>query len=113
MNGHKAIYVVNHLASEYADVALDFTDPNESLYLRLRERARVEPRGADRTLKALSASAGLAEILEVERGHPLIFIQSVSWDRFKTPFDCYRAWVVSEIAPIEIRVTAVPEEPSA
>jgi hypothetical protein len=38
LNGHIAFYVVNHLVEELADAALAISNPNESLYRRLKER---------------------------------------------------------------------------
>jgi GntR family transcriptional regulator len=106
VDGRKAIYVVNHVVPQYAEAANDI-GPDESLYLRLRDRFGVESHGGRRTLTARAATAEVAALLDLERGHPVVFIESVQWDRSERPFDCYRAWVVSEIAPVEIRVASV------
>lgn len=102
----KAIYVINHVAPQYADAAIDVGDPNESLYLRLKDRYGIESHGGRRTLSARIATEEIAAHLGLEPGHPVMFIESVLWDRSEKPFDCYRAWVVCEIAPVEIRVSS-------
>jgi GntR family transcriptional regulator len=111
VDGRKAIYVVNHVIPEFAEVAIDVADPNQSLYLRLKDRCGIEAHGGRRTVTAVPGSEQLASLLGFEPGYPVLFIESVSWDRNERPFDCYRAWVVSDIAPIEIRVDAVATKP--
>jgi GntR family transcriptional regulator len=113
LNGRPAIYVVNHVVPEYAEAALDISDPNESLYLRLGARAGVHATGGSRTLRALAAGDDLAGLLGLEARHPVLFIESISWDGRRRPFDCYRAWVVSEVLPIEISAISVPAESEA
>lgn len=108
----RAIYVINHIAPDYADVAVQIAEaPNQSLYLILKERAGVEIHGGDRTVTAVPADARLGELLDIEVARPLLRIDSTSWDARKRPFDTYRAWVVPEIAPIAIRVSSVAAKP--
>ncbi len=105
VDGLAALYVVNHLPERFASAALAISNPNESLYRRLRERAGVTPHGGRRTLEAISAEPVLAELLELETGAPIAFIESVGWDEEMVPFDCYRAWLRTDRTRIDIQVS--------
>jgi len=103
VDGLVALYVVNHLTGPFADAALAITNPNESLYRRLREQAGVALHGARRTLEAVAAEPWLAELLELPPGAPVAFIESVSWDADLRPFDCYRSWLRTDRTRIYIQ----------
>ena len=103
VDGKVALHVVNHLADRLADAALAITNPNESLYRRLRERAGVVAHGGRRTLEAVKAEPWLAELLQLEPGAPVAFIESVAWDEEMRPFDCYRAWLRTDRMRIDIQ----------
>jgi GntR family transcriptional regulator len=106
IDGLVAMYNINHLPPSLADAALAHENPNESLYLRLKERAGVEVAGARRTLESVPAEEKLATMLEVPRGAPLLFVESVSWDINMQPFDCYQGWVRTDRLRIEIEVAS-------
>jgi GntR family transcriptional regulator len=106
VDGHVAMYVVNHLPERYAAAVLTLADPNESLYGRLASEHGITVQGARRVLEAVTAGRRLAGLLEVDRGAPLAFIESVSWDAGGRPFDCYRAWVRTDRMRIEIEAQA-------
>jgi len=105
VDGLVALYVVNHLIDELADAALTVTNPNESLYRRLREQTGVVPSGGQRTLEAVAAEPWVAELLELEPGAPVAFIESSTWDEEMRPFDVYRAWLRTDRTRIEIHAT--------
>jgi GntR family transcriptional regulator len=104
VDGELALYVVNHLPAPLAGVALALHD-DESLYERLTE-AGVRGAGGRRTVAAVPAEPPLDELLDVRRGTPLMFIESVSWTAERRPFDCYRAWVRTDRMRIEIQVAS-------
>lgn len=105
VDGLVALYVVNHLVEDVAAAALAISNPNESLYRRLRERAHVEPHGGRRTLEAIAAPEWLAELLELGADAPVAFIESVAWDAQMRPFDCYRAWLRTDRTRVDIQVS--------
>lgn len=109
VDGQVALYVVNHLVEAFADAALAISNPNESLYRRLKERMDVVPHGGHRTLEAIAAPDGVAEHLELEPGAPVAHIQSVTWDAQMVPFDCYRAWLRTDRTKIEIQAAGPVE----
>ncbi len=102
LDGLVALYVVNHLADAAADAALAIGNPNESLYRRLRERVGLVAHGGRRTLEAVAAEDWLAELLELQPGAPVAFIESVAWDEHGTPFDCYRAWLRTDRTKVDV-----------
>ena len=106
IDGLVALYVVNHLAGHVVDAALLIENPNESLYRRLHDHAGVEPCGGRRSLEAIAAPVWLAELLELDPGAPVAFIESVAWDASMRPFDCYRAWLRTDRTSIDIQVSA-------
>lgn len=104
VDGHVAMYVVNHLPEEFAEAVMSMTDPNESLYARLKVMTGVEVAGAHRTLEAIRAGERLGALLELEPSAPAVSIHSVSWDKDERPFDCYGAWIRTDRLTIDIDV---------
>ncbi|HEU5373718.1 MAG TPA: GntR family transcriptional regulator [Gaiellaceae bacterium] len=105
VDGLVALYVVNHLAGHVADAALGVSNPNESLYRRLKERAGIAAHGGRRTLEAIAAEPRVAELLELEPGAPVAYIESVAWDEDLRPFDCYRAWLRTDRTRIDVQAS--------
>jgi GntR family transcriptional regulator len=108
VDGLVAMYNVNHLPPGIAELVLPLDDPDESLYRRLKERAGIEAAGGRRVLEAVRAEERLARLLEVSLGAPLVFIESVSWDRNLRPFDCYQTWLRTDRMKIDIQVASSP-----
>jgi len=94
VDGHLALYVVNHLPHEYAAILPEIRRTSTaSLYWTLREQCGVEVAGSSRILEAVSATLPLARHLGVPNRYPLVYIQSVTRDATGKPIDCYRAWL--------------------
>jgi GntR family transcriptional regulator len=111
-DGLVAMYNVNHLPEEFAETVLSLK-PDESLYQRLQEEHGVEPGGGKRELEAVPAEELLANLLGVASHTPLVFIESVTWDRAMQPFDCYQSWLRSDRMKIDIEVSAAPANAAA
>jgi len=107
VDGLVAMYNINHLPERFAETVLSL-EGNESLYQRLREEHGVEPAGGHRVLEAVQAEELLAKLLEVEPRTPLVFIESVAWDRMMQRFDCYQSWLRTDRMKIEVQVAAAP-----
>lgn len=107
VDGRVALYVVNHLPAELADAVLTMEDGSESLYGRLHETHGIEVVGGRRTLEAVAAGERLGALLGVEPAAPVAFVESVSWDRDRRPFDCYRAWLRTDRMKVDLMVSAV------
>lgn len=108
IDGLVAMYNVNHLPPGIGELVLPLDDPNESLYQRLQERAGMESAGGRRTVEAVRAEERLAQLLEVPIGSPVLFIESVTWDRTLRPFDCYQTWLRTDRMKIDVQVASSP-----
>jgi GntR family transcriptional regulator len=111
-DGLVAMYNVNHLPEKFADTVLSLK-PDESLYERLHEEHGVEPVGGKRELEAVPAEELLANLLGVRPQTPLVYIESVTWDRAMQPFDCYRSWLRTDRMKIDIEVAAASANATA
>jgi GntR family transcriptional regulator len=107
-----ALHVSDHLPEHLAKTVLGLqADPSESLYERLERLEGLEVSGGRRVVEAAAAGPKLARLLEVERGEPLAFIESVLWDRELRPFHCNRTWLRTDRIRIEMQVASA--RPSA
>lgn len=112
VDGLVALYVVNCLPA-FAAEAVEGLEADESLYRRLHERGGIVIAGGRRSLEAVGAGAKLAELLELDRGASLAYIESSTWDETGRPIDCYQAWLRTDRMRLEIEVTALPNNDSA
>ena len=109
VDGHIALYVVNHLPHEYAAILPEIRRTSTaSLYWTLREQCGVEVAGSSRTLEAVSAPPPLARRLGVPSRYPLVYIQSVTRDATGKPIDCYRAWLRTDRLRIAVETDTWP-----
>jgi len=106
VDGLVAMYNVNHLPPDLAEQVLPLDDPNESLYRRIKDRAGIEAAGGRRVLEAVRAEERLADLLKVPLGSPLVFIESMTWDRNLRPFDCYQTWLRTDRMKIDVSVAS-------
>ena len=104
IDGLVALYVVNHVPERFAEAVLAFNDADGSLYARIASHDGTAASGGRRLLSGVSADSKLARLLDVDIGFPLVFIESVSWNAERLPFDCYRAWLRTDRIQIEVKV---------
>lgn len=105
IDGLVALYVINYLPDFAAEAVLGL-DPNESLYQRLADHGGISVVGGNRSLEAVTAGPRLAELLEVDAGAALAYIESVSCEATGRQVDCYRAWLRTDRMRIDILVAA-------
>ncbi|MCY6381548.1 GntR family transcriptional regulator [Hoeflea prorocentri] len=84
----------------------NFDMKSKSIFGTIRERFGLTVARADRWIKGGFADATLAERLEVEEGHPLLYIQSIAYDAEQLPLEFYRSYYNAEVSPIHISVDA-------
>jgi GntR family transcriptional regulator len=106
VDGRLVMYVVNHLPARLGETLLGADLEAGSLYRTLEERDGQVVFGGRRVVEAVTAQEDLARLLEVNPGAPLLFVESVSWDRELHPFECYRAWHRSDRTKIEVQVVS-------
>jgi GntR family transcriptional regulator len=103
VDGHVALYVVNHLPPDYVVILPEMErNSSASLYRTLCEHCGAKVAGSSRTLEAVSAPAVLAHRLGVPVRYPLVYVQSVSRNAMGHPIDCYRAWLRTDTIRIAI-----------
>jgi GntR family transcriptional regulator len=62
--------------------------------------------GARRVMRALRAPDGVAGHLHIRKGEPVLRVRSQSWDQHDVKFDYYETWVLTDVVPLEVNVTA-------
>ena len=98
------MYVITHLPAYLAEVVLAADLETGSLYRTLEEGKGVSVFGGRRVVESVTGQEELARLLEVQPGAPMLFVESVSWDRDLRPFECYRAWHRADRTKIEVQV---------
>lgn len=104
IDGRPVMYAVNHLPVDLAETVLAADLERGSLYRTLEEREGLTVLGGRRVVEAVAAQDELAALLEVEAGAALLFVESISWDDERRPFECYRAWHRADRTKIEVQV---------
>jgi GntR family transcriptional regulator len=112
VDGQVAIYAINHLADEMAETVLSL-GPDDSLYERLEQEHGRRVHTGRRVVEAVAAQGKLANLLELEAGAPLVYIESISLDEDDRPFDAFQAWLRTDRLRIAIEVSRAPEVPAA
>ena len=67
------------------------------------------PAGTQRTIHALAAEGTVASRLEVADGTPLLRVRSATWDVNGSRFDYYETWVRTDVVPLEVNVSPIPQ----
>jgi GntR family transcriptional regulator len=98
------MYVANHLPADLAETVLHADLENGSLYRVLEKERKLTVVGGRRVVEAVRAQDDLADLLEVDPGAPILFVESISWDGDGRPFECYRAWHRADRTKIEVQV---------
>lgn len=87
----------------------DFTQG--SLYTALEEICGLTVASGTRTVEAVSARSQLAHLLGVQKGEPLLKIESISYLSNGRPIEYYEAWHRGDRSKIEIEIAAGMSEP--
>src|SRR4051812_6760090 len=104
VDGDVAMYTVNHVIPEVARTVMEL-GRDESLYEALERDHGLVVHGGRRVVEAVIAGEKLGRLLQVRAEAPLAFIESVSWDEQRRPFDCFQAWLVTHRMRIELEVS--------
>jgi GntR family transcriptional regulator len=62
--------------------------------------------GAQRVLRAMRAPEQVAARLQVGPEQPVLRVRSLSWDADEQRFDYYETWVLTDLIPLEVNVSA-------
>lgn len=109
LDGKVALLSVNYLLPELAEVVLksEVMQPHGSLN-RVLKANEYRIYGARRTVESVGAPLGIAKMLDVPEGAPLLLINSISWDKDMRPFDYYTSWVRTDVVKVTVVASANP-----
>lgn len=108
LDGKIAVFSTNWFSTEAGKTvagAQDVLDGTGSLNSTLH-RAGFVTSGARRVIRAMHAPEGVARHLQIGRDDPVLRVRSLSWDQHDAPFDYYETWVLTDVVPLEVNVTA-------
>lgn len=108
LNGRLAMYSTNWFPGDAGRVMSStpsVLDGTGSVNSTLREAGFVIS-GARRVIGALRAPESVAGHLGIDADDPLLRVRSQSWDAHDRPFDYYETWVLTDVIPLEVNVTA-------
>ncbi len=100
------MYVVSYLVERLAPAVMEAELAAGSLYAALAESAGLNVAGGRRIVEAVVAEGELAQLLELETGAPLLYVESVAWDDSGELFEFYRAWHRADRTKIEVQVVS-------
>lgn len=81
----------------------------ESLNRTLREIG-YSIQGARRDVVAVSAPTEIANDLDCAEGHPLLLVESTSWNDSGRPFDCYFSYVRTDRLKVSIEAHSIEDK---
>jgi GntR family transcriptional regulator len=99
-------YLPYHLCPALADVDLT----NQSLYKFLEQECGVMIARGRRTIEAVAANENEAELLQIDRGAPLILLDSVSYLEDGTPIEYYHAVHRGDRSRFEVELMRIREQ---
>lgn len=104
VDGRVVMFVETYLPSRFADVLLRADLERGSLYGTLEAQLGCRVASGQRVVEATTAEDELATLLEVAPGSPLLYVESVSYNEQREPFECYRAWHRADRTKIQVQV---------
>lgn len=108
LDGRVGMYSTNWFPDDVGAVIADthdVLDGTGSVNETLRRAGHLAS-GAQRVIHALAAPEEVAGHLGVEAGTPVLRVQSLSWDSSGHRFDYYETWVLTDVIPLEVSVSA-------
>jgi GntR family transcriptional regulator len=98
------LFVETYIPERLCPALVDVDLADCSLYGVLRDRYNLVIMSGRRSVEAVGAQAGLARLLRVEKGAPLLKIESISYLADTTPLEYYEAWHRGRRSKFEIDV---------
>ena len=108
LDGVIAMFSTNWFPSEVArtiSTAQDVLDGSGSVDSTLR-RAGFTTDGAHRIIRSMRAPQHVATQLQIGSEDPVLRVRSSSWNRDGFRFDYYETWVLTDVVPLEVLVSA-------
>ncbi len=116
VDGAILLFVQTYIPAALCPDLVDVDLSSGSLYAVLRERYGLTVASGTRTVEAVLAHPPLAGLLGVERGDPLLKIDSVSFLADGRPLEYYEAWHRGDRSKLEVEIlverpTSAPANP--
>jgi GntR family transcriptional regulator len=97
-----AMYSVNHIPCTLCPNFIIDKNNNPSVYDQIKKSYGIQIDIGTRILSAVGATKELADIFEVEEGHPLILVEQIVYDNFGRCIDCAYIWLRSDIIKLSV-----------
>jgi GntR family transcriptional regulator len=98
------LFVQTYIPERLCPALVDVDLSESSLYGLLRDRYNLVVASGTRTVEAVAAQEPLVRLLRVEKGAPLLKIESTSYLADNTPLEYYEAWHCGHRSKFEIEV---------
>ncbi len=104
IDGEVLLFVQTYIPARLCPGLVDVDLADCSLYSLLRDRYNLVVASGTRTVEAVAAQAALVRLLQVEKGAPLLKIESTSYLADSTPLEYYEAWHQGRRSKFEIEI---------
>jgi GntR family transcriptional regulator len=107
LDGRVAMFSTNWFPTAVAEAITtpEVLDGTGSVNAALRGAGYIA-NGAHRIIRALRAPEAIAAHLQIGPDQPVLRVRSLSWDAADLRFDYYETWVLTDIIPLEVNVSA-------
>nr|WP_240188497.1 GntR family transcriptional regulator [Nakamurella flavida] len=108
LDGRTAMFSTNWFPPDIGQAiaaAEDVLQGNGSVNHTLRKAGFVTS-GARRVIRAMRAPEPVAGHLRIDPDQPVLRVRSLSWNDEQVRFDYYETWVLTDVVPLEVNVTA-------
>ena len=102
------IYSRDRIPARLLRADLELHDLDPSLFALLKSSGHAADH-ATATLRAVASSAHEARVLGVRKGHPLLYIEEIDYDRDGAPVMLSREWHISEA--FDVRINRKAQKP--
>jgi len=108
LDGRVAMFSTNWFPSDIGTIiaeAEDVVDGTGSVNETLRQAGFITA-GAQRFIRAMRAPENVTTHLRIGPDQPVLRVRSLSWDAGGRRFDYYETWVLTDVIPLEVSVSA-------
>jgi GntR family transcriptional regulator len=114
LDGIPALYSINYSPPVIAPIVAASPEvlSGSGSLSELLSNAGHPLRGAQRTIRALTAGPEISRILGISDATPVLRVRSTSWSDDGKPFDVYETWVRSDVVPLEVNVSSIDLGPT-
>jgi len=109
VRGEPIVYVVTYVVSELCPGLIQEDLTRQSLYRVLEQRYGLMIERGRRTIEAVVASEHEATLLQIQKGDPLILLNSVGYLKGRRPVEYYRALHRGDRTRFEVDLVRIRE----